>query len=426
MRTKGGRLAQVAAVGAVAALALSACAGGSTGGESGSDEKITLKISNWGEFGFSELIDEYEAAHPNITVTQVTGDYAATHDSLQKSLVAGSGAADIAAVDEGYITQFANQADKFVNLLEMPGGADFESQYLGWKWKESMSSDGKQIGLGTDIGGLAMCYRSDLFEAAGLPTDRDEVSALWPTWEDYIEVGQEYVAKTGKSFVDNSVSVMNPVLGQQAVGYFDTSDTLTLEPGVKTAFDTALATYTAGLSAETTQYSPAWNAAFKNGKFATIACPAWMMAYIQEQAPDAAGKWDIASVPGGGGNWGGAFLTIPAQGKHVDEAWDLVKFLSQESSQLSIFKKYGNLPSQPALYEDESLTAFTSDYFSDAPVGEIFSTAAKELEPQYYGSKSGKVRVAVENVLTLVQAGKVKPEDAWAEATAAAQKAADS
>ena len=54
-----------------------------------------------------------------------------------------------------------------------------------------MSADGKtQIGLGTDVGGLAMCYRTDLFEKAGLPTDRDAVSKLWPTWDDFINVGK--------------------------------------------------------------------------------------------------------------------------------------------------------------------------------------------------------------------------------------------
>ena len=47
--------------------------------------------------------------------------------------------------------------------------------------------------------------------------------------------------------------------------------------------------------------------AFKQAKFATIACPAWMTGVIEGNAgPDAKGKWDIAQVPGSGGNWGGS------------------------------------------------------------------------------------------------------------------------
>ena len=51
-----------------------------------------------------------------------------------------------------------------------------KDQWLPWKYAQATTADGSDtIGLGTDVGGLAMCYRQDLFEKAGLPTDRDEV-----------------------------------------------------------------------------------------------------------------------------------------------------------------------------------------------------------------------------------------------------------
>ena len=62
---------------------------------------------------------------------------------------------------------------QFVDLNKY--GADkLKDQWLPWKWEQSLAADGKtQIGLGTDIGSLAICYRKDLFKKAGLPTDRD-------------------------------------------------------------------------------------------------------------------------------------------------------------------------------------------------------------------------------------------------------------
>ena len=66
-----------------------------------------------------------------------------------------------------------------------------------------------------------------------------------------------------------------------------------------------------GESAGLAAFSTDWNTGFKKGQFATVTCPAWMMGYIQGQAPGRRGKWDIASVPGGGGNWGGSFLADP-------------------------------------------------------------------------------------------------------------------
>ena len=89
--------------------------------------------------------------------------------------------------------------------------------------------------------------------------------------------------------------------------------------------------------------------ASRKATFATVTCPAWMMGYIQGQAPKTAGDWDIAAVPGGGGNWGGSFLAVPKQSKNQELAAELVKFLTSPASEAYVFKQTGNLPSEPAL-----------------------------------------------------------------------------
>jgi cellobiose transport system substrate-binding protein len=427
--------ARAAALGAAAAtFLLAACGGSSSGttatagssssGNAASGEKVTLKVNFWGDFGLDALAKDYEASHPNVHIQLNPGDYNAQHDALQKSIVAGSGAPDISAIDEGFVVQFRSQSDKFVNLLD-EGLGSYESKYLPWKWKQSLSADGKtQIGLGTDVGGLAMCYRSDLFAKAGLPTDRAAVSALWPTWDKFQEVGKQYVAKSGGAkFIDAASNIMNPVLGQQAVGYYDTNEALQMDGGPKAAWDIATKFITDGTSANLVSFTPAWDAAFKNGKFAVLACPAWMGGYIKGKAPETSGKWDIADIPGGGGNWGGSFWTIPKQGKHVKEAVEFIKWAVDPAQQLAIFKKVGNLPSQPDMFKDPALVDFANPFFSNAPVGKIYTDSASKLQPQYLGKKSGPTRVAVEAVLTKVQQGKVTPEAGWAEAKAAAEKA---
>jgi len=421
------RWLRAAALVSVGAMTLAACGSGSeTPASSGTaGAPVTLKINIWGDFGYKELVPAYEKQHKNVKIALNAGDYNQQHQNLQKFLVAGSGAPDIAAIDEGFIVQFRNQSDKFENVLDLPGGKSFESKYLPWKWEQSLSADGKtQIGLGTDVGGQAMCYRTDLFKAAGLPTDRDEVSALWPTWDDFITVGQQYVKGSGgKKFVDAATNVLNPVLSQQPSGYIDEDENLTMEPGPKVAWDTTTRVVDAGLSANLASFSTEWNAALKNGKFAVLACPAWMMGGIQQAAPGTKGKWDIAAIPGGGGNWGGSFLTIPKGGKNVDAAWDFIKWVSQPEQQIAIFKQTGVLPSQPALYDDPAMRDFKNAFFSDAPVGVIFTDTAKKLTPQYLGKKNGTVREAVENVLRKVEQGKTSGDAAWSEAVEEAEKA---
>ena len=422
------RFGKLLVAGVAVTLAVAGCSGEKLDGGSGDKTAgaVTLKVNFWGDFGLNALKAQYEKDHPNVKIVLNSGEFNAQHEDLQKKLVAGSGAPDIAAIDEGFAVQFRSQADKFVNLLDK-GAGSYETKYLDWKWKQTLSADGKaQIGLGTDVGGLAMCYRSDLFAKAGLPTERDKVSALWPTWDDFIKTGQTYVSKTGKKFIDSGTDMFNPVLAQQPVGYYNDQDALQMDAGPKIAWDTTMKAIKAGLSANLVSFQPGWDQGFKKDQFAALPCPAWMLGHIQDTAPDQKGKWDIAAIPGGGGNWGGSFWTIPKQGKNVDEAYKFVEWMIQPAQQIEIFKSVGNLPSQPALYKDPAVLDFKKEFMSNAPTGQIFAKTAESLKPQYLGKKNGPTRVAVENVITRVQQGKLQPDAAWPEAVKAAEKASKS
>ena len=125
-----------------------------------------------------------------------------------------------------------------------------------------------------------------------------------------------------------------------------------------------------------------------------MTCPAWMMGYIQGQAPATKGKWDIAAMPGTGGNWGGSFLAVPKQSSHQDEAADLVKFLTSPASEAAIFKQTGNLPSQTALLKSPAVQNFRNPFFSNAPVGKIFANSALRLKPQILGPHQGDIQNA--------------------------------
>lgn len=429
MERFGRRALRAAVAGVAATLLFTGCSGQALEGDGGGDDagggQVTLKFNIFGDMGQEQLKAKYEKANPNVKIVFNKTEYNAHHEDLQKKLVAGSGAADVVAVDEGFMVQMRAQADKFVNLLDK-GSGKLESNYLPWKWKGGQSADGKLIGLGTDVGGLAMCYRTDLFKAAGLPTDREQVSALWPTWDQFIQTGQDYVKATGKKFVDSGTNMFNPVLAQQPVGFYDESEKLQMEGGPKAAFEMSMKALDAGISANLNSFQPGWDQGFTGDKFAVLACPAWMLGHIQQTAPKQKGKWDIAAIPGGGGNWGGSWFTVPAQGKNIDEAVKFVEWMVQPEQQIEVFKTVGNLPSQPALYKDPAVLDFKHPFMNNAPTGQIFAKTAENLKPQYLGKKNGKTREAVEAVITRVQQGKLKSDAAWAEAIKEAEKVANS
>src|SRR6266540_3671867 len=87
----------------------------------------------------------------------------------------------------------------------------------------------------------------------------------------------------GSAFFDGPTVMYRAVLGQADVGLYDSSDNVVVEtnPAVRAAFNKTIEALGAGLSAKIEAFSPEWNAGFQKGGFATVACPSWMMAYIQ-------------------------------------------------------------------------------------------------------------------------------------------------
>lgn len=126
MGGSGARWVRLVAASAAGVLLVAGCSG-NPGGDADGDGTVTLKIGIWGDFGINDLKARYEAANPHIKISVNTGEYNAQHEDLQKKLIAGNGAPDIAAIDEGFVVQFRGQADKFVNLLDR-GAAQYETR----------------------------------------------------------------------------------------------------------------------------------------------------------------------------------------------------------------------------------------------------------------------------------------------------------
>ncbi|GAA2481843.1 ABC transporter substrate-binding protein [Winogradskya humida] len=405
------RFLRALATATAATLLLTAC--GSGGDESGDGGTVTLNVSLFGNFGYQELYKQYESAHPNIKIKEHTAAYNDHHRDLATHLATGSGAGDIEGVDMGFIAQMREVGQQFTDL-----GTDRQSEYLPWKWQASLTKDGKQIGYGTDVGGLAICYRRDLFQQAGLPADRDAVSAAWAGgWDKYLELGKQYTAKApkGTAFFDGGGALYNAVIGQAPEGFYSTDNTVVVatNPEVRNAWNLVVQAIQSNLSAKLIESSPEWNNGFAKGQFATIACPAWMMAKIKDQAKSFAGKWDVAAVPGGGGNWGGSYLTVPQQGKHIAEAKELAAWLTAPEQQAKNFTSQGLLPSIPALYDKPEIAGYKDPFFNNAPVGKLFTTAAKELKPQYQGPRTGDIQTTIRDGLVRIEQGKQTSDQSW-------------
>lgn len=419
---------------AVLVAPLAACSGetapdGGNGGETGG--QITLNVGVFGSFGFKEagLYDQFMKDHPNIKIEESSPQNETDYwSALQTRLAGNSGLADIQAIEVGRLAGVKDkQADKFVDLSTLDGWAEHTGAFLPWKQDLAKTAEGRQVATGTDIGPVGMCYRPALFEEAGLPTSSEEVSALWKGgWADYVKVGEEFMAKTpgDAKWTDSAAGLFRAAMGVTGAKYTDAGGQLIWDSSttVKDSWNLAVDAINKGQVTSLTQFSQEWNQAFSTDAYASIPCPAWMLTYIKGQAGDAgSGKWAVADAPAPG-NVGGAYLAIPEASEHKAEAWELIKFLTQATSQEAVFKGAGNFPSNTAAIE--AIGSFEDPYFSDTATGKILGTSAANLpEPQVIGIYDGDVETALMNALNEVAQKGVAPEAAWSNAAAAIDSA---
>jgi cellobiose transport system substrate-binding protein len=436
-RRRGAALLSVAAL---AAFVLAGCGGSGSSdatagsgtadaGPCGTTADTTVTVGLFGTFGFKEagLWDAYHKVCPNITIKEDDVEQSADYwTRLKTRLASGSGLDDVQGIEIGFVADVVqNHAAQFVDWNTVPNAAADKAEFFPWKWQLASTSDGKStVGLGTDIGPEAICYRSDLLKQAGLPSDPQALAKKLTTWDDFIAFGKQYEASptkpSGSHFVDSAASIFSTAVyqGDEAYDNSDGQPDVENSDGVKSAWGYASQAAQDGITAGLSQFTPEWNKAFSSGAFAAMACPTWMMGYIQGQAGDAyAGKWDIAPVlPGGATNWGGSWLGVPDKAAHKDAAIALVEWLSAQDQQVTMWKQGGHFPSNSDAAAAPAVSTATSAYFSNAPVGQIFGDIAQQMKIPPIGLYDTQIQQALTTQLTNVETKGTSPDDAFSSA----------
>ncbi|MFD2215152.1 ABC transporter substrate-binding protein [Metabacillus endolithicus] len=412
------------------AFSLAACSGGdkkesaSEGGGSG-DEKVELNFWAFGATGYEELVKEYQEQNPNVTIKFKSSETAEHHDALFTALSAGSGAPDIAMLEVDQFDRFKAAQDRFANLYDL-GAKDVQDQYLDWKWNAGENEGGDFLfGLPTDIGPKALYYRTDVFEAAGLPTEPAEVEALINSPEAFKEAGLQVKEKTGKPFVDSIEMAYRALLDPSVEQYLNPDGELILDKegsSVKKAYDYAVELNEAGIVGKFEMWTPEWSNAVNTGEFAAELGAGWLKGWMEGNAPDASGKFKVATLPTEfAANWGGSYIAIPSETENAQAAYDFVEWLVSPENQLKSFQSNGLFPSAPAVYEMEEFASNQDEFFGGQVTSEVFAQAAQDIEGAVFkGEKYFPIHQEILNALKNVQDG-ADPEKEWKAAVKRAQ-----
>ena len=178
----------------------------------------------------SGALDAFLAANPGVTIDYVVTTPQDLYQKLPLALTAGTGAPDIACVESSHLSQ----------LVDLGGLADLTEQvqpYVdkmnAYKWADA-TKEGKYYAMPWDSGPVVLYYRRDVFDAAGLPSDPDSVSAAVATWEDYFKTCQTIKEKTGSECFSNNKAnnfgrLYEMMLWQQGLGYYNADGKVTVD-----------------------------------------------------------------------------------------------------------------------------------------------------------------------------------------------------
>ena len=406
------RTKAIAAIAGAASIAIiaSGCSPSSDSGEEGG--KVELSLATFNDFGYTdELLQEYMDENPNVTIVH---NRAATSNDARANYfqkLGKEGLADIEAVEVDWFTEAMQYSDL---LAEVPDSA--KGRWVEWKEAAATDADGRLVGFGTDIGPQAVCYRADLFAAAGLPSTPDDVaSAVDGDWNAFFDLADQYKTATGKPMLDSANSAFQGIVNQIEFPYDEPDGTVvaTDNPDLEAAYNLVVERGIPN-SAYSGQWSDDWNASMANGEFAAMLCPPWMLGIISGNAPEVTG-WEIANAfPNGGGNWGGSYLTVPANGKNVEEALALADWLTAPEQQEKTFVNVGAYPSALDAQSAPSITDASNEYFADAPTGTIFADRSEAITVTPYKSADYfKYNTALQDAITRVFDGVEDQQTSW-------------
>ena len=386
---------KVTAAFAISALALTGCSAGgdSSGGGAeaapceASDGPVELTFTTWVP-GMDQVVELWNEENADIQVTVQTGPNgnSGTYQNFFNQIQAGN-APDLGQIEYDALPNFRVQ-DGLENIAECAGVTEAADQFVDWTWGQTtFGEEGSVYAIPQDSGPMAMYYRADLFEEAGI-----EVPT---TWEEYAAAAEQIKAEGSyiTNFPKTDVNWFAGMVWQNGGQWF-ANDGESWDVNLTGPESEEVATYWQDLLSEDLvstlpSFSDEWNASFNEGQQWTWVSAVWGATTLSDGAPDTAGKWAVAPMPqweAGGetaGNWGGSSTAVLKGSEHPAEAAEFALWLNTDPEALALANELGGL--YPAAKSATELEAFAGgvEFYDGQPIYDVFAEASANVDPDF-------------------------------------------
>ena len=324
------------------------------------------EVTFWGDWKgdsetqVDEMVDAFNASHPDIHVTYVVVD-----DPLTKFLTASTSgqAPDVMIWDRNRTALYAPKGVlEPLDSYMQKDGVSTDTFYA--EAMREMTYDGQVYGLPMTVDCRALFYNKKLLDAAGVtpPTNWDELeqAAIKLTqWDgDNLQVSgfslsdaglfSMYLMQAGGQMLsdDGTKTAFNSDAGKEVLAYWD--KLINQDKVYQIGFESGLGEGTD---------------AFVTGRVAMMYSGPWALSTYEKYGQDL--DFGIVPAPSGpngdqGSVMGGFGMVIPSASKNKDAAWEFIKWWNADAENALTFAKLSwNIPA--------NLQAIQDPYFQDDP-----------------------------------------------------------
>ncbi|RWP94310.1 ABC transporter substrate-binding protein [Mesorhizobium sp.] len=321
--------------------------------------EITIWSWNVAASSLKATIEGFNKQFPDIKVTvQDLGNQPTYDKSIAGCAAGGEGLPDIVTIENGEAENYWNQfPDCFVDLHTLGYTAEDQAKFPDFKRTELEVED-KAYAMPWDSGPVAMYYRRDFYEKAGVDP------ASIKTWDDFIAAGKKIqaanpgVTMTNADFNGDS-EFFRMIANEQGCAYFaaDGQSITVNQPGCVASMTKIKEMKDAGIIT-----SADWGTKITNNtadKVASQMYGGWYEGTIRTESPDGSGKWGVYLMPSltadgpRAANLGGSSLAITSVSNNKEAAYAYLKYaLATNEGQIAMLKGFGLVPSLISALDD--------------------------------------------------------------------------
>jgi multiple sugar transport system substrate-binding protein len=268
---------------------------------------------------------------------------------------------------------------------------------------------------------MALAYRSDLFEEAG-------ITELPTTWDEFAVTAADFQAAHPDSWIVNSpISDGTFLQSMWAAGLTPIEiDGASIDIDFANAETEELLSYwtdlaQSGLVGTLPVWSPEWTQAFASGNHGGWLMPGWGPVVVGPAAPETSGLWQVTGLPSADGSpttaeWGGSAYAVTSQSENPEAAAALAIWLNHEPEAYELlFDLTGSFPTLKAYAENDEFLAQPNEFFGDQAINAVFADVlASEPTGWQWSPFQSTVNLEVGENTLAAQTGEKSPADALA------------